>query len=68
MSLVLLLVALALVLVFRSVVGERASSFVEGLTGDPGVPLPPSVLDRSETEPDSNPAEPARGRDATVGR
>lgn len=66
-SLALLLIALVVVLVFRSVIGDRTSSFVEGLTADPGLELPPSALERDEIEPDSRAPDPRRDPDAASG-
>ena len=51
-NLIVVLVALAVVLVFKFVVTDKTSKVVEVLTGDPDLVLPPTALERA-SRPDA---------------
>lgn len=62
----LLAVGLGLVIAYKVGVGEETAGFIAQVTGDPGMKLPPSVLDRLDlgpAPPDAAP-EPAPAADA----
>lgn len=46
MTLAVLVIALTIVIVYKVSVGEETASFMEQVTGDPNLILPPSVTSR----------------------
>ncbi len=46
MTLAVLVIALAVVIIYKASVGEETASFMQSVTGDPNLILPPSVTSR----------------------